>query len=269
VLLTASYDFHHHDNAMQSRVDRSGPRREIYARTPTFGYIPGDFDLWAGAKIAPVVRPDHWRGVARRLLRPSVPVRDPVTGWNHLPSPPVPSADLLVRYGLMRATQQRDGAAEALALDPAVSARVLGSVESLARDLRSRGAYLVLYTPPYHETFRRHFPHAVPQLRSALAPLLQRNPNAVWLDFSADTAFTAHTELFYNSSHLNPRGAKAFSARLAACLRRLPATGTPPADPCRSISNSRAHTEAQRHGGAVLQDSRSYRDSDRTAPLTP
>lgn len=232
VLLTASYDFYRHDNRMLSQVDRSGPRREIYARTPTLEYLPGDFDLWAGAKLAPVVRPDHWRGAARRLLRPSVPVRDPVTGLDDRPSP-VPSAEWLAGYGLMRATQQHAGVKEALR-DPAIPARVLGSIESLARDLRSRGAYLVLYTPPYHETFRRHFPDAAPELRNVLAPLLQRNPNAVWLDFSADTSITARREFFYNSSHLSPRGARVFSAKLAACLRRLSSPGTPPADPCPS-----------------------------------
>ncbi|HEX8359579.1 MAG TPA: hypothetical protein VF613_05705 [Longimicrobium sp.] len=231
VLLTASYDFYRHDNRMPSQVDRSGPRREIYARTPTLGYLPGDFDLWAGAKLAPVVRPDHWRGVARRLLRPSVPVRDPVTGWDHRPSP-VPSGEWLAGYGLMRATQQHAGVKEALR-EPAIPGRVLASIESLARDLRGRGAYLVLYTPPYHETFRRHFPDADHDLRRVLTPLLQRNPNAVWLDFSADTAITAHREFFHNSSHLSSRGAQLFSARLAASLRRLSSPGIPPGGPCR------------------------------------
>lgn len=234
VLLTAYYDFDYHENTMASNVDRSGPRREIYARTPTLEYIPGDFTLWAGAKLAPVVRPDHWRGVARRLLRPSVPVRDPVRGLDDRPSP-VPSDEALAGYGLMRATQQWDGKKEAIARDPAVPARVLGSIERLARDLRRRGVYLVLYTPPYHETFRRHFPDAGPDLRRALTPLLQRNPNAVWLDFSADTAITAHRELFHNSSHLSARGAKVFSARLGACLRRLPSPDTLPGEPCHSV----------------------------------
>lgn len=231
VLLSASYDFNYHENTMAGSVDRTGPRREIYGRTPTLEYMPGDFSPWAGAKVAPVARPDHWRGVARRLLRPPVPVRDPVTGWDGVPSP-VPTDEALARYGLMRATQQRDGKKEALALDPAISGRVVGSLERLARDLRSRGIYLVLYTPPYHESFRRHFPRGAAELRGALTPLLQRNPNAVWLDFSADTAFTAHREFFHNSSHLSPRGARAFSASLAACLRRLSATGTPPSAPC-------------------------------------
>ncbi len=236
VLLSASYDFNYHENTMAGSVDRSGPRREIYGRTPTLGYLPGDFSLWAGAKVAPVVRPDHWRGVARRLLRPSVRVRGPVTGWDDAPSP-VPSDEALARYGLMRATQQRDGKREAIALDPAISGRVVGSLERLARELRGRGIHLVLYTPPYHESFRGHFPHGADELRGALTPLLQRNQNTVWLDFSADTAFTAHRELFFNSSHLSPRGSKVFSARLGECLRRLSAAAALP-DACHA---ARAH----------------------------
>lgn len=226
VLLTASYGFERLNNAVMTSADFTAIRRAAYLRTGALRFIPGDRDLWLGAKLAPVARTDQWSGVAARLAglpRSRVPLaRD---GTVLAPPPPLLSPDSLVKYAAWQGGVHDARAAESLRYDPAAPARTAAELEELARELGTRGVVLVLYTPPYHHTYLRRVPPGVPDgTRRALRPAL-RHPNVVWLDFATHAAFTRADTLFKDSDHLNPAGARVFSALLRRCLDALPSAG--------------------------------------------
>jgi hypothetical protein len=226
VLLTASYGFERLNNAAMTSADYTAIRRGAYLRTGVPRWIPGDRNLWIGARLAPVARTDQWSGVAARLAglpRPAVGLAP--DGTVLTPPPPRPSADSLAKYAPWQAGIHDARAAESLARDPATPARMAAGLEALARELRARGIVLVLYTPPYHHTYLRLVPPGVVEgTRRALQPAL-RHPNVVWLDFGTHPAFTRTDTLFKDSDHLNPDGARVFSALLRRCLDGLPAAG--------------------------------------------
>lgn len=226
VLLTASYGFERLNNAVMTSQDFTAIRRGAYLRTGAVPFIPGDRNLWIGARVAPVARTDQWSGVAARLAGlPRPPLGLAPDGAVLKAEPPRPTADSLRKYAPWQAGIHDRRAAESLAADPATPARVAAELEALARELGARGIVLVLYTPPYHHTYLRLVPGGVAEgTRRALQPAL-RHPNVVWLDFGAHPAFTRTDTLFKDSDHLNPDGARVFSALLRRCLDALPATG--------------------------------------------
>lgn len=236
VLLTASYGFERLDNAVMRSADYTAIRRAVYLRAGVRHYIPGDRNLWIGARLAPVARTDQWSGVAARLAgRRRPPVRLTLHGMVVEPERPLPSADSLARYAPWQAGIHDARAAESLAHAPSTPARVSTDLDALARELGARGIVLVLYTPPYHHTYLREIAADVVEgTRRALQPVL-RHPNVVRMDFSTHPAFTHRDALFRDSDHLNPHGAREFSALLRRCLDAVVqpgATGVQPPAGC-------------------------------------
>jgi hypothetical protein len=243
VLLTANYGVERLDHAAITSTDLMGIRRQTYARTRAPRFIPGDGALWVSSIFSPISRRDHWSGVAVRLLRPGMPrVAVPMTHDGRVIDPPAAPfvPDPRARYAPPRSTL----ADESVVNDPTTPARAVARLETLARDLHARGIRLVLYTPPYHQTYPLHMTRRAPATRQALAPLL-KHPNVVWMDFGEDPAFTRRDELFRDSDHMNPRGARVFSIHLRRCLAALPARGDAelPAA-CRRVPRSPAHHAA-------------------------
>ena len=256
VLLTASPGFEWANNAVVGSRDRTGLRRELYARLPG-PPIGGDFSLWVRGRLAPVVRPDHWRGVVRRAVRGPRPA-PPAAGT----APPGRLApDSLARTGASAALRHDATRAEMRELAPGTARRAASDLEDLAGFLAARGVTLLLYTPPYHESYLRSGDPAVAEGSRALARALAgRHCNVVWLDFSDDPRFTGRVDLFLDGDHLNRDGALRFSALLGTCLRALEAgrpvaagpggCGKPASDRRAGALESERARRVHRRGGA-------------------
>ena len=219
VLFTASYGALRKDHALVGAGDVRSRRRQLYARTPLQRPIEGDGDLWLAGKLSPVVRDDHWKGVAGRPVRKRPPSR--LDAYGRLIGPPyLPvGRDSLVRYGVGVAAMHRQLGAETMELAPDTPARVAARLHALAGELRARGVALVVYTPPYHETYLRALDPAVDaEADAAMRRIAADNPNVLWLDYSADPRFAGRDDLFRNSDHLNPAGGRALSLLLRECL---------------------------------------------------
>lgn len=225
-LVTASYGFERLNNAAMTSADYTAIRRRTYLRAGTPHFIPGDLNLWVRAWLAPIARSDQWSGVAARLAGRARPAARLAPGGLIVePEPPRLSADSLARSARATAVIHETRAAESLANAPYTAGRVAEDLDALARELGERDVVLVLYTPPYHHTYLRAMPADVGEgTRRALQPAL-RYANVVWLDFAAHPAFTQRDHLFEDSDHLNPEGARLFSALLRRCLAALPAAG--------------------------------------------
>ncbi|HTE18909.1 MAG TPA: hypothetical protein VK689_11095, partial [Armatimonadota bacterium] len=221
VLFAASYGVQRKDHAVVTRADVRSRRRGLYARTPLQRPIAGDWSLWIGGMLAPVVREDHWKCVIERPIRKREPIvlREDGGPTNSRVRPPL-SRDSLLRYGTAVAAQHQRLGDETFALAPDVPVRVAATLDSLARDLRARGVVLVLYTPPYHESYLRAQDPAVnAEAHAVMGRIAADNSNVVWLDYSTDPRFRERDDLFSNSDHLNRTGGRAFSRLLGQCLR--------------------------------------------------
>jgi hypothetical protein len=232
VLLTASYGLERLDHAAITSTDLTGIRRGIYARTASPRFIPGDGALWLSSLFAPIARRDHWSGVGRRIFGRdrTPPVRLTRDGRVAEPPPGRFSPDTLARDAAPRAAAQD----ESMVNDPTTPARAVAELERLAVELRARGILLVLYTAPYHASVPRFVTERAPGTRRALAPLL-KHPNVVWLDFGEDSAFARRDDLFRDSDHMNPAGARVFSSLLRRCLDALAAEGEEAPPFCRRV----------------------------------
>lgn len=221
VMFAASYGVQRTDHAVAAGGDMRAMRRQLYLRAAPFQRpVEGDGDLWVGGRLAPVVRDDHWKGVIGRPIRQRPPVRLTEEG-RRIPDRPSPRLDGegLARYAASIGAQHNALGVRTMAAAPGTPARVARELDDLARELGTRGVALILYTPPYHETYlREQDPAVAAEARAIMERVAARHRNAVYLDYSADPRFSARVELFNNSDHLNPAGWTAFSRLLRACI---------------------------------------------------
>jgi hypothetical protein len=212
------------DNGAATRPDRSDMRRAMYARTRVLGPLPGDVKNYVHAKLAPVARQDHWRGVARALLeggRRPVEVRP--DGGIYPPELAVRSEAELVESTAPELARQEALLRRVEASAPGAEARAVAALDALATRLLQRGVTPVFYSAPvFHAYAAARPPGRVEAFRAVMAALVARHPGAVWLDFSEEPAFARTSALFSDVHHLNATGARAFSSRLGDCLRALP-----------------------------------------------
>jgi hypothetical protein len=252
VLLSASYGFQRANNAVSGTHGAS--RRELYARLPLRRPIDGGLDAWVSGAVAPVARLDHWRGVVRRVRRPAPPVRMAADGGAADPLRGPLTADSVDRLGAQRAAIHRRFAAETMARAPGTPRRVARELDHLARGLEARGITLVLYTPPYHESYlRERDPAILAEGRAVLLYVARRNPNVVWLDFSEERSFARRHELFRDGEHLTAGGARRFSALLRGCLLSVREPAAAPRDP-RCSRAVRGVASARSRGAGVLPE---------------
>jgi hypothetical protein len=229
VLLPISFGIQRIDHAVVANRDNTGRRRELYARVPLLRPIQGDFKLWISGAIAPVARGDHWLGVVARVNRPRRSVRLTADGTRvYLVADPL-STESLIQNAFARSSAHRAAADATVAADPSTPRRVVAELNETARRLRDRNIKLILYTPPYHETYRLATgPAAISETKAVIETVLNHNPDLFWLDFSATPEFDGRDELFHDSDHLNPDGARVFSILLRSCLDLVAAADSSP-----------------------------------------
>jgi hypothetical protein len=224
VLVSVSFASLRLDNTAIVSRNLAGRRREMYARTPSLRWVAGDGRQFVAGKVAPVARPDHWLGVVLRVTgRPAQAVEVKEDGG--MPVAPVPllSPDSLKRHAAARVALSAVMTGESLRHTPDLVVRTTAELDRLARTLGEHGVQVVFYTPPYFHAFvEGQDPATAAETRKVLETLERRHPNAVWLDFSTHPEFTHAPEYYRDSDHLNPPGARKFSALLRACLRTLP-----------------------------------------------
>jgi hypothetical protein len=80
----------------------------------------------------------------------------------------------------------------------------------------------VLITTPLSESYLELFPEEMTRkFHQDLNDIRVNFPNVPYLDYESDERFYTHTELFYDSQHLNQAGGELFTLILAEDLQRL------------------------------------------------
>ena len=205
------------DNGAPTTRDRSALRRELYVRTGSLRYIDGDLRPFVAGKLAPVARPDHWRGVINRFR--GFPPGGTVEPDGAIPHPDqlrTISRDSLRVHGAAAARLHHELSMESLSLRPDVRSRSIRALGTVIEQAGERGVHVFLYTPPYHAAYLVALPDdAMRRERSLGSNLSRRYAHVSYVDYAAHPAFTNEDRYFHNSDHLNRYGATDFSRMLA------------------------------------------------------
>lgn len=222
VLLPASYFLLRRDNAATVTTNHSERRRELYATTNFFNFLDGDFKRFVEAKLTPIARPDHWKGVVEALAgRPPdrLPVREDgvIVYFGDTDTLSVASLE----------THAEEVAKEYLDLQNEMEAHHTGLVEEtydtleeIAQYLQRRDLQLILFTPPYYTEHTRQFdPATTEQMKTMVRRFSSTYPNVQYFDLSTDSTITQTPAYYRDSDHLNSRGARVFSEKLKEIMR--------------------------------------------------
>lgn len=205
------------DNAVMARHYR---RRELYARTLSARFISGDLRQFVAGKMAPLVREDHWSGVLMALARakPSAAVyADGALGPRFTSTMPL---DTLVRHATERARRHEAQRRQVLNGHPGAAAAGEAALTNIIERSGMHDAAVVLYTPPYHESYVNALEDgALDGVRDRALSLARKYDHVTYADHSRDPAFRDVPDYFYNSDHMNVQGAREFSRQLKQALR--------------------------------------------------
>ena len=212
VLFSASFGAFTLDNGADIRPSNKDRRRELYARTPGLMWIDGDASSFVAGRLAPVMRPDHWQLVVKRLLAP-------VGVSQH--SDKSPARTYTTRE---RIEQQRRVTGNMLKADPEIPDRAERALRAAVHRADRERVQLVFFTAPLRADYLSYISRQERDaFRQRMARVVGDSPCAVYFDFSDHTAFL-DDRLFTNGDHLNEEGARVFSALLRQRLALHAAT---------------------------------------------
>jgi hypothetical protein len=221
VFVTLSPYSIHADNGAPTGVSRASRRRELYARTLSREYIEGDRTYFILGKLSPLVRDDHWKQVLLALTgrKPVMRIREDGTLIRRSTPRTIP-AESLAAHGERSARRHEAFVREVLRVRPSAAGGGIHALEALIGTAAAREVLVILYTPPYHESYLRAMAAGrLSEVVAAGADLSKRYENVVYTDFSRSDMFAGRPDLFADSNHLNADGARMFSRLLAEHLR--------------------------------------------------
>jgi hypothetical protein len=223
VLASMSYISLQTDNRAIRSADRTALRRVMYARTNALYWIPGDADLYVAGKLAPVVRRDHWLGVALRMVgRGEVHAGVEQDGRFISPPPPQLTPQGMVTQSIETATGQQRILEESSEHRTELVRENTAQLERLVEALEARGVDVVFYLPPLLPAYtQRMDPALIEELSGVMRGLAARHSNVTWLNHSSHPALAPEPGFFVDGHHLNRLGARGYSAVLRECLRQL------------------------------------------------
>jgi len=207
-------------------------RIRFYSMVPTWYPIPGDLlnfelgKLESMTHMMSVVRSDSWKGVWIALAN-DAPTADPfpydgvqtVSVWgdcSHYTAEQLETHAHEVGQQNVSSSRQMANAHPGLVQDAS---------DALARTidrLQSRGIRVILFTPPYYQTYNAVFAEQgfdiIKDMRRTVDNL-QKRYHVEYYDFSGDSEITIYPDLFYNSDHLSECGTRVFTEKLSNLMR--------------------------------------------------
>ena len=204
-------------------LERSSIREELYNSFNNFNWIKGDFKNFIMSKLSRLVRRDNWRKIFTSVLISNTNDSSKIFDkygqgtasrfFEHM------SADTLCftaknidvpRYLAVTKIMQKH--------NPTVFDHTFNSLVSIIKFLNKSNIRLVLYTPPYSECFNKYFDLEYIEVMNRKLLDVKQNYNIEYYNFSKDSLFSKENLLFYNSDHLNRRGANLFSQHFKKAL---------------------------------------------------
>ena len=225
VFITVSYFTFQRDNAVSAEVRIR--RIHTYATIPSWRYIDGDFSNFLVGKLHPIfpvteiAREDAWEGVAYGIVGDDDnPIEQTIIEQanNHCADK---GYEYIATHADLRAAQHIQYAAEMTTNHTDLPLDVYQAMVDIIQDLQQRDIRLIFFTPPYFsgytEFYRENDPEAIGLMQQNMRSL-QHEYKIEYYDFSSDQAFAPNYQMFIDSDHINPCGAKQFSTKLKQIL---------------------------------------------------
>lgn len=216
VLVASSYWLLRRDNTAGSPTVPSyfpEKRRELYAVTNSTSFIRGDFSHYIKGKLSPIVRIDHWKGIARQLMgeaeKPRKAARDGKVDYH--PADTV-SADALWRDALEQVAHDLKLQTAMVAERKDLVQDAYETFDELVTYLNEHNVKVIFFTPPFYVAYNELTDQpTAEEMRRLMRQLADKHDNAVYYDFSEHPSFSTVSEYFFDSTHLNVGGSKLFS----------------------------------------------------------
>lgn len=190
-------------------------RRELYALHTSAGRWHQDIGLRVHARLAPLMRGDHWKGVVYGIAGRPLDFQVEPNGWiDDRPRDTVRDAATLDSIAVLTVEAHVDVDARAQAADPALCERAAAALAAIP-DIAGAPVRVVFYTPPYWPAYGTGLPAASTcDLRGPVRTLADAQDHVVYFDDSQHADFVEDAGLFLDADHLNGFGAAQYSALL-------------------------------------------------------
>jgi hypothetical protein len=197
-------------------LDRSKIRERLYNSIPGNNWIKGDFSNFSISKFSSVIRKDHWKKVFFSFNDENENSKDSVIDEygqsNHDRYFQHMSADSIC-FVAENIDVPRYTAVQNISLenDLELANNINAAFVSIIEYLQSKKIRLVFYTPPFHNCFTEFYEEETINSMKKNMQKLQKNFDVEYYDFSNYFDISSNNLLFFNSDHLNKRGANLFS----------------------------------------------------------
>lgn len=225
VFIAISYYSFSRDNATIEpfRTRRIG----FYSVVPTWSPVQGDLPIFvlgkldAATHILSVVRSDSWKGVWVGMAN-GAPAPDPFlydgvrtnSVWGdcfHYTEEQLEANSQVVARLNVLSSRKMASAHPGLVRD--ASAALARTIEQF----QSKGIRVILFTPPYHQTYNVLFTEQGSDLLEDMKQsidTLRQIYHVEYYDFSQDSEIVVQPEFFHNSDHLSECGTRVFTEKM-------------------------------------------------------
>lgn len=230
VFLTLPYPIFVHDNTHSELGGMYRNRSRLHFVNETFNLIQYDVNALAKGKLAPIVRYDHWVFFPKHLFQEKkniIPVKETLS-IDYLAEDGNIRAEVagfdnkkdLESIALLRLNDHLRYVSKTVALEPNIEAKTMASLSAIIQLLKEREIRLVLYTPPFYQSYLSNFPENLyVQFKQNLSEITATY-GVRHFDYSNDADFVTQASYFQDGNHLSTKGAKAFSQQFAADLKK-------------------------------------------------
>lgn len=214
VFIAVPYYFFDFDNAAYLDAYQLSFRKRTYFMTPQFSLIGNDWENLLSAKLSPIIRPDHWKGVFAELLKNQL---DKIAVLRPVEASKVDSA-FLKKHAIGRVKQNETQVDTMLYSKPDLAGRSARKLKELIHFFKENHVTPIFYTPSYHSYYSNRFSKEIKIRNVELMKQIAADENIHYFDFSKDSLLTYRTDIYKDSDHYNTLGKKVFSAQLRDSL---------------------------------------------------
>lgn len=225
VFISVSYFSFSNNNVLLD--DTRNLRISLYSILPSWKPLPGDLDAFLLGKfnryfhVMSIARPDNWENVFTNALERKRPV-EYAPAWSMKTKTPWGecahfSAQEIDEIGKDIGYKAATSYLRYKEIDPSIPLKSKQALINTIQMIQARGVRVVLFTPPYHQSYNERFQETAPEIIESMRNTLdeiQAKTGVEYYDAAALPQFSTRPELFYNSDHLNQCGMRAFSAYL-------------------------------------------------------
>ena len=201
-------------------------RQTYYYMTPTvrsWRLINGDLKNFVRGKLSPILRADHWSGVAKflaaSLFHSKVHQDKPVDEFGYVRQKPTVEA----RSATKTAYQRFEPVLAYTWGNTDVEKASYHELASTLKMLRQKKIRVILFTTPFPEMVAKYLltkRGTELQRTRQYAQRLQRECDVEYYDLLQDESFSTRYDYFIDENHLNQVGAEVFSRKLAGLISK-------------------------------------------------